>query len=280
MDKVTTGVMIIIGGEALFVLAFPIVLLLIWRKKTGARMMPALVGAFTYFLFAYVLENLLHYFVIGQSTQLSQLLQSQPALYILYGCLVAGIFEESGRLLCGRFMLKNYNDRESAVTMGIGHGGTEMILLVGLSMISYFMIALSINAQGLSALTTDMEEEQVSQLYQSLASINSIGAGVAILAICERIMAMALHISLSILVFSAAKERGPMYLYPVAIGLHALCNVPAAMFQSGILTSDWLTIALTAVLVAPCVYLALIQYRKMEGASGVGKKPVHDLRDM
>lgn len=277
MDRVATSVIVIIGVEALLMFAIPIVLLIIWRKKTGARMMPALAGAFTFFLFAYVLENLLHNWVLGSDSALSSAILTQPLYYVLYGCFTAGIFEETGRFLSARFLLRNYNDRESAVTMGIGHGGCEMMLLVGLSLASYLLVALSINAKGLSALTQDMPEEQVTDLYLSLASINSIGAEEAIMAVVERIIAMILHISLSVIVFSSAKGGSPMYMYPAAILLHAVSNVPAAMYQTGVLTSPWLTEALTLILVLPIAYLAYKRYGTMSSDT---KRPARDLRDI
>ena len=40
-----------------------------------------------------------------------------------------------------------------------------------------------------------------------------------------------LHVGLSMLVFTAARSRKSFWLYPVAIVLHAIADVPAALYQ-------------------------------------------------
>ena len=59
-------------------------------------------------------------------------------------------------------------------------------------------------------------------------SITMAGAGIAMF---ERISAMMIHVGLSMLVFTAARSRKSFWLYPVAIVLHAIADVPAALYQ-------------------------------------------------
>ena len=54
-------------------------------------------------------------------------------LYALYGGLAAGLFEETGRLLAFRFILKPHTARITALSYGIGHGGIEAFWVMGLS---------------------------------------------------------------------------------------------------------------------------------------------------
>lgn len=281
MDKVSTSVIAIIGIEALIVIALPVALLIIWRHKTGARMMPALVGAFTFFLFAFVLESLVLDLVLNKLGEASLAINGSPLLYIPFVCLMAGLFEETGRLVCGRYLMKNYSDRESAVTMGIGHGGLGMIILVGISMLSYLVISLLINRSDLSVMTADMPEDQVNQLYQSLASINANTLGSALPEILEQFITMAMNISLSVLVFAAAKKQAPISRYFMAIGLHALCKAPACLYQKQLLTSEWLTVGLILLCALPAVYLGYRQYQKLDNGVTIGRgKDLRDLRSL
>lgn len=55
----------------------------------------------------------------------------------------------------------------------------------------------------------------------------------AALAVFERIAAMTLHVSLSVLVMEAVMVKGRMWLYPAAIVIHALMDVPAVLYQCG-----------------------------------------------
>jgi hypothetical protein len=72
----------------------------------------------------------------------------------------------------------------------------------------------------------------------------------------ERLSAVAMHVSLSAMVWIAVTKRGKVWLYPVAIGLHALVNIPAAMAQAGFLESTLLIETFTLLFAAFCVYAA------------------------
>ena len=73
---------------------------------------------------------------------------------------------------------------------------------------------------------------------------------------------MLLHAGLSVLVFYAVKKSKPL-LYVLAIVLHALFDVPAALYQLGVIRSAYIVealIAAFAVALFAAVYLGL--YRR------------------
>ena len=70
---------------------------------------------------------------------------------------------------------------------------------------------------------------------------------------------MTLHISLSVVVFRAVRQRKAGYL-GLAVALHALFDVPAALFQCGVLHNTWLVEALLLVLCLGCAAYAKKQY--------------------
>lgn len=77
--------------------------------------------------------------------------------------------------------------------------------------------------------------EQQAVLKATMTSIGKYGLIDSVLSITERLMAIVLHTALSVFVFRAVREKGKGFLFPVAILLHMLFDVPAAMFQAGIL---------------------------------------------
>jgi uncharacterized membrane protein YhfC len=123
--------------SVLLSVGLPIFLLVFWRKRTKARLLPALIGALTFIIFALVLEQLLHSVVLVQP-----LIMTNTALYVLYAGLAAGVFEETGRLVALRLVLRKYPEREAAVSYGIGHGGIEAILIVGINMLVNLVLIL------------------------------------------------------------------------------------------------------------------------------------------
>ena len=92
----------------------PLLLLIFWHKKTGARILPALVAlavCFPVFIVAGAIRS-----GFDHSDWISFHIQ-QGLLY--------GIFEEGAKFLVLRYLLTSYDDRRDAVTYGIGHGTFE-----------------------------------------------------------------------------------------------------------------------------------------------------------
>ena len=70
----------------------------------------------------------LHYLCILSDNAVSRAILSSPWLYMLYGALTAGIFEECGRFCMYKTVMRRYDGRAAAVTAGIGHGGIEAMI--------------------------------------------------------------------------------------------------------------------------------------------------------
>lgn len=225
----------------------PIFLLILWRIKKKCSLLPALAGALTFILFALVLENIPKYFLFSGGSGVSDYILTHAWAYGLIGALLAGIFEECGRFVTFRFILKKHHNRETAVTYGIGHGGIECILIVGMSMISNLMLAVMINNGTLVALMTNLPAEQAAAYDAVVTSLTTTGFGMYLWGIWERIFAMLLHISLSVLVFTAAKDKSKFYFFPVAILLHALMDFPAALYQFGSLSLTVVELLIAAI---------------------------------
>lgn len=94
----------------------PLLLLIFWHKKTGARILPApaaLAVCFPVFIVAGAIRS-----GFDRSDWLSFYLQ-QGLLY--------GIFEEGAKFLVLRYLLTSYDNRRDAFTYGIGHSAFEDI---------------------------------------------------------------------------------------------------------------------------------------------------------
>ena len=227
----------------------PIVLIIIWRKKTHAPLLPFFTGVAIFIIFALVLESLCHQVVLKLP-----IMSTSVVAYILYGGLAAGVFEETGRFVAFKWLLRKHNGRESAVAYGIGHGGIEAVLLVGLTMINNLIMAFTLMNHGIEGIATLVGTEVANSIAASFASVPSVyflAAGV------ERIAAISLHISLSVLVFFAV-QRGRKALFPLAILLHAAVDWFAMLYQVGIIRNIWL---LEAGVVVACLVIALLAIR-------------------
>ena len=172
------------------------------------------------------------------------------------------MFEETGRLCAFKLFFKNKNDRRESVMYGIGHGGVEAVLVSGLTMISYIAISAIINLSGgMAGLTVlGIGEDTASVLMTAFTGTNPF---MYLVSGIERIMAIAFHISMSVLVFAAVKQKGRGWYYPLAIGLHALLDLGAIAYQTGIIKSIIAVEGYVLVFTALCALLAARVYRGM-----------------
>ena len=92
----------------------PVLLLIFWRKKAGARMLPAL-AAFLVCLPVFTVAGLIR----------TGFAQGDLLSFCIKQGLLYGIFEEGAKYLALRYMLSSYDSRRDAVTYGIGHGAFE-----------------------------------------------------------------------------------------------------------------------------------------------------------
>ncbi|MCH3907382.1 MAG: YhfC family intramembrane metalloprotease [Sphaerochaeta sp.] len=217
---VATSKILALGCSVIVAIGLPVALLLWWHKRTKASWRDAAVGALVFFVFALVLEQLLH-MVVWRTP-----VPTIPWAMILYGSFAAGVFEETGRYVGFRFLLKRQNRKEDAIMYGIGHGGLESVLISGLSLLVTLVVVLRSNAGAI-----------LSPAFQQ--TVAAVGAGdvpTLLAGGIERIIAIALHIALSVLVFQAVKRPGCVWLYPLAILLHAAVDSLAMLYRYQILS--------------------------------------------
>lgn len=83
------------------------------------------------------------------------------------------------------------------------------------------------------------------------------------LGVYERIPAIAFHISASVLVFAAAREKKYAFLYPLMIFVHAVFDFMIVFYSAGIVPSWAIELMFTA-FAAAAAYFALKVYRILE----------------
>lgn len=206
--------------SALVAVLVPVILCILVMKKTKAKFSSMLWGAGTFVLFALILEQLLHAIVL---TATGTAITGNIWLYGLYGGAAAAIFEETGRFVTMKFAMKKNLNKENALMYGIGHGGIEAILVVGMSQISNIATSFMINANQLDSILGTLGEEQKATVLESLSALWTTPWHHFFLGGIERIIAMALHLCLSILVYYGIK-LGKNRFFAAAAGAHFLID--------------------------------------------------------
>jgi uncharacterized membrane protein YhfC len=235
-------------------IAIPLVLLFYFLKK-GADIPPFFVGCLTFFIFALVLEQIVHSVVL--STQAGKTIQANIWLMGLYGGLMAGFFEESGRLLAFKFPLRKFREKNiNALMYGAGHGGFEALMIFSVTMVSNIVISVMINTGSISLITDSLPADQVDLFMAQIQSLTTSVPGLFFLGLLERAIAISFHICNSVLVWFAVKNnKKPLYF--IAILLHAVMDfVAVALGRSGKPGSEYYTeVALLVIVVATAFFV-------------------------
>jgi Predicted membrane protein len=100
MIPTSSLVMIVIN----LILGFAIPICLAWWivKKHNARLSTVLIGAATFIVFALVLESIVHQIVLKGPHGAA--IQNNTLYFAIYGGLMAGLFEETGRFLSMKYL--------------------------------------------------------------------------------------------------------------------------------------------------------------------------------
>ncbi|HZJ88756.1 MAG TPA: YhfC family glutamic-type intramembrane protease, partial [Sphaerochaeta sp.] len=183
--------------------------------------------------------------------------------FAIYAAAMAAIFEEGGRYLAFRTILKNRTPRkEEALMAGAGHGGMEVLLIFTVGMVVNLYYALVLYRGGGASLLGTMGGE-VPSLAETIFSALTYTAPLAFLVgLFERMVAMVLHLSFALFVWLSVQQKRKMYL-GISLGIHFVVDFVAVLLsRSGV--SILLIELVVALMAAGAFYWALQESRRWE----------------
>jgi uncharacterized membrane protein YhfC len=222
----------------LVVAAVPILVYRRLRAPLALNRRDAIAGIAVFALFAMVIERAINDYLLHLNETTASWL-SNPVAFVTYGALAAGICEEVGRFIAMRLLLKRArgkalpaaNTDGTALAYGLGHGGAEAWLVGVLVQVQWIVFAVFENRGELDSHLTNLPADAMMRIHLILASLSPATAGIFAL---ERLAALVFQIALSLLMWRGLRA-GWRAILPLAIVAHALIDVPAALFQAGIL---------------------------------------------
>lgn len=185
-------------GVALFIsLILPILLSMLVSIKSKTYIKPIIVGVLTFLLFQvfsriYIIRN-----VLSTNVDFIRFTYQFPIVYVFLLSVSAGLFEEIGRYIMMKYLLKTMNLKQ-ALAFGLGHGGIEAILFVGLTIL--------------------------------MIDPNTMDVQSTLLGGIERLSAMILHLGFSVLVYQMVFKSKKYHLV-LSIMLHTLVNFGSVLLM-------------------------------------------------
>lgn len=246
---IPTLTIVAMGCSALIGIALPVILYVYDRKKMKANHLPFWTGCVTFVLFALVLEQLAY--ALLMKFPVWSAITGSVWIFGLVGGFFAGLFEETGRFVAFKTVLRKKRGNDAnALMYGAGHGGVEAVILLSVTMFVNIVYALQFNA----GIATPNTLAAAQGLMNTPAWMFLVGA-------VERIAAVALHVSLSVLVWFAAKNGKRFWLYPLAILLHLVVDA-VAVILSRLGVNVWVIEGVVYVMAAALVVLAVAVWRR------------------
>lgn len=267
--EVSSGAIPSMVITAAILLLLPIAYVALWKRRCGeaVSLKPLLIGAIGFLVSARVLELGVHMVCIVWDNPVSRFINGSTLAYVIYGTLMAGVFEECGRYVVIRFIMKKNKTRENMVMYGIGHGGIEVWGITLLLVLSLIAVDVVIQTNGIDyalhflGVSTDSPENLLNSAVETIKTAANFDIATGALYVFERIFAMFAHISFTVIVAYGVIKAQKKYL-PMAILAHAAVDVSAALLQRGVIN-----IWTGEICFCVCVVLLMIRsrglYRKM-----------------
>jgi len=272
---VSTSSMLLILLTAIIAIALPLIAAIIWCKKKHEPFTTVLIGAATFMLFAIVLEKPLQNILIFPVQMglpehaASVFINARPVLWGIIVGLFPGVFEETGRLVAFKTILRKRTQRETGLTLGIGHGGFEAMFILGITYIEYFVFAVMLN-QGtfvelmVGPIKDTLTPDVVNQITGIVEQITTFSAATMGISLFNRLFAVAFHSGASIMVFYSVKDKKKWWLYPLAIIIHTAIDGFLGLQLAGVFELPDLANELIFAVAAFAVFFAafFLLYRK------------------
>jgi uncharacterized membrane protein YhfC len=246
-----------------FAIAYPLVLAMVTHRRLNVSWKYFWYGTLV-FLVSQLLTRVPLQIAL-QSVFAQQLKHNATFFYIWLALapLTAGIFEEVGRYFGYRiFMRREEKTWRKAVMYGIGHGGLESIVLVGLWSAAT-VVGLILTSSLLNTLPVASRAPVIAQIQ----AVNATPAWMTLLGAWERLWTLPIQIAFSVIVLQVFRRRNLYWLW-LAILAHTIVDelasvVPVVLQRNGVLNASTSTL-LAEALVFLCGLVALWIIRRLK----------------
>ena len=255
-------------------IVIPFGLVFLIRKKAGSAWLAFVWGALVMLVFAMSLESVLHMSVYNSPA--GEVIWGNTFLYALYGGLMAGLFEETGRFLAFKIPMKNMMDNDgNALGYAAGHGGFEAFSLLFFTMMNNLTYALVMqHPEKMASVYEHATAEQTKQIRQVYELLATTPASTYLVSVAERCGAILLQFGLTIFVWFAVKKGGKkIWFFPLAILLHAFVDGSMVLINklTGSVAVTEIYIWIMAILVD---LLGIYVWKKEQGKIQIDSAPV------
>ena len=162
--------------------------------------------------------------------------ENHYVLYALILGLTAALFEVVGRFVCAKILSKNLTYTKGFAA-GLGHGGIEAMVLIGMTYVSNLLYVAMINSGAIEVVIAQTEAMgvDVAPVYTLVDTLISTPAYMYLLAGYERILTMIGHTAMTLVVFYFVWKKQTLKGIGICVLFHTLLDTGSAII-SGLAT--------------------------------------------
>ena len=223
---VSTGTMVAMGFTLILSAVVPLAAMLVYsimRKKQGV-VAAWFLGAAGFFVTQVIIRIPL-LSLCSLSEGFVAFAENNYVIYSILLAFTAALFELVGRYVVAKILSKNLTFTKGFAA-GLGHGGIEAMVIVGMTYITNFMYAAMINSGTIDTIIAEVEAAGVDatsihQLVDSLVNTPSI---IFCLAGYERLLTMICHLAMTLIVFHYVAQKQDLKGIGICLIFHTILD--------------------------------------------------------
>lgn len=191
--------------------------------------------------------------------------QNQLFGYAFFLAFTAGLFELAGRFGVAQLLRKNLTFHRSLVA-GLGHGGIEAMLVVGIAYVNNLVYIAMINSGAFDTVLaqTAAMGVDVSQLELIRDQLLTASSGLFLLGGFERILAMIAHTAMSLLVCYGVAHHKTGICALICLGIHTAIDLTAGIsLLSGTVLSQNAVYCIIYLILTAVAFVSLFIIREL-----------------
>jgi uncharacterized membrane protein YhfC len=199
-------------------------------KNKGGKLVSAwLLGAAGFFV-TQILIRVPILTVLQGIPQFMDFSENHGFLFAFSLAFTAGLFELAGRFVVAKILSKNLTYNRS-LAAGLGHGGIEAMILVGMTYLNNILYIFMINNGTFDAVVSEAVTAgvDVTALLQVKDQLLQTSPALFLLGGFERVLAMIGHLAMSMIVCYGVYSGKPGKCALVCLGIHTLIDLTAGI---------------------------------------------------
>ena len=233
MGTVSSGSIAAMCITLVVALVLPIVALIVYAVKNRKQgiMGAWFLGAAGFFIMQMVIRTPI-LSVLGKSAGFVAFAENFYLFYAILLAFTAGLFEIVGRYVVAKILYKKLT-YQKGFAAGLGHGGIEAIVLIGISYVGNLMYAGMINSGAINTVISQTEAMGVdtTPLYALVDALVNTPAPMFLLAGYERLLTMICQLAMSLLVCYFVWKKQDIKGIGICLLIHTLLDGVATIIS-------------------------------------------------